>query len=244
MLQKKAPEQLYDFSKEKAYFEEVDSFELLEESPSPNKFTWKMGPDYECIEHDLSAILGRWRRSKLFSGRGTVWPFSKIMETIPTPSGCTTSVGSFNHGVAYSLSQIRENSTSEFSECKSYSATQKSTKEPHSEVASNFSLDQRGISSRSINKNLIEDLSADSVLSSLSALSIKQEATTSDKCEGALPFSMKSSSKVVEVGGLENLRALTRKSCDGESVTAFEQLLMVCKQSCPVKLSEVFLNYW
>lgn len=241
--QKKALEKLYDFSKEKTYFEEVDAFELLEESPSPNKFTWKMGTNYECIEHDLTAILDRWRRSKLFSGRCTAWPLSKIMETIPAPSGYTTSVGSFNHGVAYSLSQIRESSSFELSECKSYSATQKSTKGHSSEVASNFSFDPRGISSSSVTKNLIEDLSADSVLSSLSALSIKQEATTSDKCEDAIAFSENKACKVIEVGNMKDLGVLPRESCDGESLSAFEQLLMVCKQSCPIKLSEVFWKY-
>ncbi|KAL0904410.1 hypothetical protein M5K25_026514 [Dendrobium thyrsiflorum] len=243
LKQKKAPEQLYDFSKEKAYFEEVDAFELLEESPSPNRFTWKMGTDYECIEHDLSAILGRWRRSKLFLGRCMAWPLSKIMETIPAPSGYTTSVGSFNHGVAYSLSQIRETSSFELSESKSNSATQKSTREPHSEVASNFSFDPRGVSSRSVNKSLIGDLRADSVLSSFSALSIKQKATTTDKCEGEIALSENKACKVVEAGGMKNLVTLPRESCDGESLAAFEQLLMVCKQSSPIKLSEVFLNY-
>ncbi|KAI0488471.1 hypothetical protein KFK09_028304 [Dendrobium nobile] len=238
LKQKKAPEQLYDFSKEKAYFEEVDAFELLEESPSPNRFTWKMGTDYECIEHDLSAILGRWRRSKLFLGRCMAWPLSKIMETIPAPSGYTTSVGSFNHGVAYSLSQIRETSSFELSESKSNSATRKSTREPHSEVASNFSFDLSGVSSRSVNKSLIGDLSADSVLSSFSALSIKQEATTTDKCEGEIVLSENKAYKVVDVGGMKNLVTLPRESCDGESLAAFEQLLMVCKQSSPIKLSE------
>ncbi|XP_020674359.1 serine/threonine-protein kinase haspin homolog [Dendrobium catenatum] len=243
LKQKKAPEQLYDFSKEKAYFEEVDAFELLEESPSPNRFIWKMGTDYECIEHDLSAILGRWRRSKLFLGRCMAWPLSKIMETIPAPSGYTTSVGSFNHGVAYSLSQIRETSSFELSESKSNSATQKSTREPHSEVASNFSCDLSGVSSRSVNKSLIGDLSAESVLSSFSALTIKQEATTTDKCEGEIALSENKAYKVVDVGGMKNLVTLPRESCDGESLAAFEQLLMVCKQSSPIKLSEVFLNY-
>ncbi|KAK8949369.1 hypothetical protein KSP39_PZI005624 [Platanthera zijinensis] len=62
---KKVLEKLYDFSKKKAYFEEVDVYEL-EESPTPNKFIWKIDPDYEFPEHDLAAILARRRRSKLF----------------------------------------------------------------------------------------------------------------------------------------------------------------------------------
>ncbi|XP_020596846.1 serine/threonine-protein kinase haspin homolog isoform X1 [Phalaenopsis equestris] len=241
--QKKASEQLYDFSKEKAYFEEVDAFELLEESPSPNKFTWKMGADYNCMEQDLTAIVGRWRRSKLFSGQCTAWPLSKIMETIPAPSSYTTTDGSVKHGVVRSLSQIRENSTFEVSECKSYSATKKSTKEFLSEVASNFSIVPRGISLGSANKKLIEDLRADSVLSSLSALSIKQEGIINDECEGAMAFSKNKTCKMVKAGGMNDSGALPGESCGGESLTAFEQLLMVCKQSCPIKLSEVFLDY-
>ncbi|KAK8940187.1 hypothetical protein KSP40_PGU022382 [Platanthera guangdongensis] len=242
--QKKVPEKLYDFSKEKAYFEEVDAFELLEESPTPNKFSWKIDKDYEFPEHDLAAILARWRRSKLFSERCSGWPLSKIMETIPLPSGRTSSVGSFNCGIACSLSQIRETTAFELSKFNSNGSLKKPTDEPpHSEVASNFAFEERGIFSGNVSKNLIGDFSAGSVLSTFSALRIRDGVASSDKCEGAV-LAERYEDEVGEFGGMNDIDGLSPWSCEEESLTAFEQLLMVCRQKAPVNLSEIFLKYW
>lgn len=50
-----------DLRKEKEYFEEVDAFELLEETPSASKgTTWVTGGQQQAVPHNLTAILARW----------------------------------------------------------------------------------------------------------------------------------------------------------------------------------------
>jgi len=82
-----------DLRKEKAYFEEVDAFELIEESPSPKNFgTWTRGIEQNIIVHDLSAILERWKISKI-ARCATSGPLFDIMETPLVPSvlsNCST----------------------------------------------------------------------------------------------------------------------------------------------------------
>uniref|UniRef100_A0A7N1A4W0 Uncharacterized protein n=1 Tax=Kalanchoe fedtschenkoi TaxID=63787 RepID=A0A7N1A4W0_KALFE len=85
-----------NFDKEKAYFEEVDSCELLEESPSPKNFgTWTMGgkcddmpiPYFSTIL-EKSSLLEKWLRyKKLSSGYGQSGPLSQIAEYQPTTAG-------------------------------------------------------------------------------------------------------------------------------------------------------------
>ncbi|XP_042006151.1 serine/threonine-protein kinase haspin homolog [Salvia splendens] len=73
-----------NYDKEQAYFQEVDDFELLEESPSPKKpSTWTMGTQVqEVVISHLSSVLRKWLISKklnqtyAFSGS-----LSKIFET-------------------------------------------------------------------------------------------------------------------------------------------------------------------
>ncbi|PKA65668.1 hypothetical protein AXF42_Ash013082 [Apostasia shenzhenica] len=232
--QNEVHELLHDFSKEKAYFEEVDAFELLEESPSPARFTWKMGADNECVDHDLAAILERWKKSKLVSGCSTTLPLSMIMETIPFYSGTTTS-----NEVSRPLSQIREKMISDQNSCSSQESTLKPS-EQHllSEGASNFAFSQRNLCSRTVNKNLIGDFSADSVFSSFSALRIKDVVNV--ECEDAVIFSGSSTFKEAEVG---ISTSSLPKSSNEESQSAFGQLLMVCRQKAPMKLFEVFSKY-
>ncbi|CAH1444086.1 unnamed protein product [Lactuca virosa] len=56
---KGAPPQ--NFDKERAYFEEVDAFELLEESPSPQCKTWVMGnKNYIPQSSHISSVLKKW----------------------------------------------------------------------------------------------------------------------------------------------------------------------------------------
>ncbi|KAL2511778.1 Protein kinase superfamily protein [Abeliophyllum distichum] len=73
-----------NFDKERAYFQEVDSFELLEESPSPKKSgTWTVGvqADNVVIPH-LSSVLQKWLvYKKLNRSYGFPGSLSKILET-------------------------------------------------------------------------------------------------------------------------------------------------------------------
>ncbi|KAM7470110.1 hypothetical protein LguiA_008293 [Lonicera macranthoides] len=73
-----------NFDKERAYFEEVDSFELLEESPSPKKSTtWVMGIQSEkIVVSHLSSVLEKWLITrKQNRGCGPSISLSKILET-------------------------------------------------------------------------------------------------------------------------------------------------------------------
>ncbi|CAA0810936.1 Protein kinase superfamily protein [Striga hermonthica] len=73
-----------NYDKERAYFQEVDAFELLEESPSPKKpGTWTMGNqvDNVVIPH-LSSVLHKWLISrKLNHAYSFPGSLSKILET-------------------------------------------------------------------------------------------------------------------------------------------------------------------
>ncbi|KAL0364890.1 UNVERIFIED_CONTAM: Serine/threonine-protein kinase haspin [Sesamum angustifolium] len=73
-----------NYDTERAYFQEVDAFELLEESPSPKKpGTWAMGAqvDNAVIPH-LSSVLQKWLISKKLN-RKYAFPgsLSRILET-------------------------------------------------------------------------------------------------------------------------------------------------------------------
>ncbi|XP_078443477.1 protein kinase superfamily protein isoform X2 [Wolffia australiana] len=84
-----------DFRKEKAYFEEVDAFELAEESPSPKQLgTWAMGVQKDQNNYfglDLPAVLERWKISKLATNCRRSGHLFKIMETPLPPSVSTCS---------------------------------------------------------------------------------------------------------------------------------------------------------
>nr|XP_027114938.1 serine/threonine-protein kinase haspin homolog isoform X2 [Coffea arabica] len=80
------------FDKEIAYFKEVDSFELLEESPSPKRSgTWLMGvqTDKVAIPH-LSSVLRKWLIAQK-QGCGPPLSLTKILQT---PAVCKESVSS------------------------------------------------------------------------------------------------------------------------------------------------------
>ncbi|KAA8536695.1 hypothetical protein F0562_029173 [Nyssa sinensis] len=82
-----------NYEKERAYFQEVDSFELLEESPSPKKSgTWAMGVQYDnvSIPH-LSKVLEKWLISKkLHHSCGPSGSLTKILETTVMPMESTS----------------------------------------------------------------------------------------------------------------------------------------------------------
>ncbi|RVW77373.1 Serine/threonine-protein kinase haspin-like [Vitis vinifera] len=76
------------FEQERAYFQEVDAYELLEESPSPKRFgTWAMGvqSDDIVLPH-LSSVLNKWLiAKKLNYSYGPSGSLSKILETPAMP---------------------------------------------------------------------------------------------------------------------------------------------------------------
>ncbi|KAK7284456.1 hypothetical protein RJT34_19202 [Clitoria ternatea] len=70
------------FDKERLYFEEVDAFDLLEESPSPKKVTWEIGKTEEGPLPALSSRLEKWLHSrKLNPICDPSSTLSKILET-------------------------------------------------------------------------------------------------------------------------------------------------------------------
>ncbi|KAL1225502.1 putative serinePthreonine-protein kinase haspin [Cardamine amara subsp. amara] len=71
-----------DFQEEKEYFRDVDAFELLEESPSPNKSsTWTMGEQVVSEMPHLSTRFEKWLISKKFNrASGPSSTLSKIFE--------------------------------------------------------------------------------------------------------------------------------------------------------------------
>lgn len=74
-----------NFDKEIAYFKEVDSFELLEESPSPKKpSTWIMGvPTENVVLPHLSSVLQKWLIAQK-RGCGPPPSLARILETPAT----------------------------------------------------------------------------------------------------------------------------------------------------------------
>ncbi|KAJ4954743.1 hypothetical protein NE237_011526 [Protea cynaroides] len=77
-----------DYGNERAYFKEVDSFELLEESPSPKNFgTWSMGiQSDQIILPDVSSRLRKWLISRQpTQSCGPSSSLAKILETPGVP---------------------------------------------------------------------------------------------------------------------------------------------------------------
>ncbi|CAL5084291.1 unnamed protein product [Urochloa decumbens] len=178
---KKTPSGPPDMKKEKAYFEEVDAFELMEESPSPKTFhSWTIGNE---VDHDLPAILERWKISKL-ARRASSEPLFDIMETPIIPSVLS------NNSTASSLFRT-----------------------PEGDTGSGRHTTGRAIPLGYTDVSLKSTTKETNIVSSLGKLNIKEEPV-----EDSIPWT-------------------------GEALTAFEQLLMVCKQSVPVTLAEVFSTY-
>ncbi|KAI8531779.1 hypothetical protein RHMOL_Rhmol11G0162200 [Rhododendron molle] len=102
------PAQPPNYERERAYFQEVDSFELLEESPSPKKSgTWAMGvqSDDVAIPH-MSTALRKWLISKkLNRSCGPSASLSKILQTpaLPGQSICRNGSSSSCSKISSSL---------------------------------------------------------------------------------------------------------------------------------------------
>lgn len=165
--------------KEKAYFEEVDAFELMEESPSPKTFgSWNREMEQNHIMHDLPAILERWKISKIARCASSE-PLFDIMETPLIPSVVS------NNSTSSSLFRTPERSGTHI-------------------TGRVIPLGYTDISLSSTAKET-------NIFTSFGKLNIKEEPA----------------------------EATIR-----EALTAFEQLLIVCRQSEPVTLAEVFSAYW
>lgn len=124
---KGVPPQNYD--RECAYFQEVDAFELLEESPSPQKKTWVMGTKNSVVASHISTVLKKWLLTQKLnrscepsaslsriletpglsrdSIHGGVLEFPSLKTCLETNSGATTGVKS-NHS-KYNSSLIGDN---------------------------------------------------------------------------------------------------------------------------------------
>ncbi|XP_072997312.1 serine/threonine-protein kinase haspin homolog [Typha latifolia] len=215
---KKAAAEPLDFRKEKAYFQEVDAFELLEESPSPKNFsTWTMGTKQDSIMHDLPLILERWKILKLASGCGLLQPMFKIMETPLIPSADSGSNACDNFVEKTPEQDVR------------------------SRICSTHISYQMSITSRAADSSLSGASNENFVVTSLDALRIKDDIITGDNIEGVEVL------KQADIGeGLEGeieKGPVSLPSLSGECLSAFIQLLMVCRQSAPVSLAEVFSIY-
>ncbi|XP_021734534.1 serine/threonine-protein kinase haspin homolog [Chenopodium quinoa] len=76
--------QASNFEKERAYFQEVDADELLEESPSPKKVAWVMGIQPDNIRvPPLCSRLEKWLHAK----KQHVIPSSTLSTILRTPDG-------------------------------------------------------------------------------------------------------------------------------------------------------------
>lgn len=213
MLQRKTGHRPPDFHKEKAYFEEVDSFELMEESPSPKNFgTWATGTQNAHVVHDLSSILERWMISKrLTCGCMPSGSLAKIWETP------ILSTGSTNIDVSDSSSEKTPERTSKISFKSIHLSSiheKQSERHTHSQESN--------------------------IINVLKKIHIDGAGSVRDIHEGT---------EVLAEGDVdcENLgiNKLSLASSLGEDYRdAFAKLLMVCGQSVPSRLSEVFSQYW
>ncbi|KNA15360.1 hypothetical protein SOVF_098700 [Spinacia oleracea] len=89
-----------NFEKERAYFQEVDADELLEESPSPKKSAWVMGIQPENIGvPPLCTRLEKWLHAK----RQHVIPSSTLSTILRTPDEALEPIPYNNDGFESSL---------------------------------------------------------------------------------------------------------------------------------------------
>ncbi|RWR76366.1 serine/threonine-protein kinase haspin isoform X1 [Cinnamomum micranthum f. kanehirae] len=201
-----------DFHKEKAYFEEIDSFELMEESPSPkNLGTWAVGTQNAHVVHDLSSILERWMISKrLTCGHMPSGLLAKIWETP------ILSTGSTNIDVSDSSSEKTPEKTSKISFKSIYLSS------IHEKQTERHTLSQES-----------------DIINVLNKIHIDGAGSVRDSHEGT---------EVLAEGDIDfedlGIKKLSLTSSLGEDYRdAFAKLLMVCGQSVPSRLSEVFSQY-
>ncbi|CAL9125260.1 unnamed protein product, partial [Musa textilis] len=199
-----------DFTKEKNYFQEVDSFELLEESPSPRNFgTWAMGTKHDVIVHDLPAILERWRITKLASRHGSQQLF-KIMETPLVPSVHSSCSASDDLAAKTPERVLR-------------------TKAPLNVTS---------------HKKFLTPQVDNSIVTSFDALHIDEEEDANIMSEDVETSREGLDSNKPEEAAQMDPSISQRASLTAEYLSTFDQLMMVCRQSSPISLGEVFSRYW
>ncbi|KAL5197410.1 hypothetical protein ABZP36_000922 [Zizania latifolia] len=144
--------------------------------------------EQNCIVHDLSAILERWKISK-FARFASSKPLFDIMETplVPSVHSCCTSSNNILHS---------------------------SYRTPEKDRVSGTHPKRRTIPSGFTDNSLKNIVSEASIVTSFSELNINEEPN-----DTSIP------------------------SSSGEAMTAFSQLLLVCRQSAPVTLAEAFSTY-
>ena len=175
-----------------------------------------MGSKHDYVIHDLPTILERWRISKLdYSCRSSQRLFN-IMETPLVP---------------YAHSSSGDSSSS----------IEKTPERASRLRLLHFSSYQRSITSKPRNHNSAGNLNESCILSSFDSLHIMDEDDTFEVAEAWREDDV---SKVVDGAIKKEPTGLCPKSFSGECFSAFTQLLMVCRQSAPVRLSEVFSAYW
>ncbi|URD79776.1 serine threonine-protein kinase [Musa troglodytarum] len=207
--EKKTGQNPPDFTKEKNYFQEVDSFELLEESPSPRNFgTWAMGTKHDVIVHDLPAILERWRITKLASRHGSQQLF-KIMETPLVPSVHSSCSASDDLAAKTPERVLR-------------------TKAPLNVTS---------------HKKILTPQVDNSIVTSFDALHIDEEEDANIMSEDVETSREGLDSNKPEEAAQMDPSISQRASLTAEYLSTFDQLMMVCRQSSPISLGEVFSRY-
>ncbi|WOL10231.1 serine/threonine-protein kinase [Canna indica] len=206
-----------DFTKERNYFLEVDSFDLLEESPSPKNYgTWAMGAEHENVVHDLPAILERWRILKLASTRVSSQQLFNIMETplVPSVHSCCQSNNLTEKTPERNL----------WSKLSLTSYKQNLTQKPAGKSSSRYSVD-------------------DSIVTSFNLLNIEEEEVTNTTSEDVEALQENHvSSELVKATQMDPSTSKLA-SLSGEYLRAFDQLLMICRQSSTITLGDAFSKY-
>ncbi|KAM3219345.1 serine/threonine-protein kinase haspin [Capsicum annuum] len=87
-----------NYDKEQAYFQEVDDFELMVESPSPNKYcTWTVGIQTDdVVISRLSSVLQKWLISKKLNN--SYAPPASLSKILETPASRKQSASRFIYG--------------------------------------------------------------------------------------------------------------------------------------------------
>ncbi|KAK1317507.1 hypothetical protein QJS10_CPA05g00103 [Acorus calamus] len=283
--QKKTRQDPPDFSKEMAYFKEVDSYELLEESPSPKKYsTWATGTENDPIViPDLASILERWLISRKLTyscgpSRGLL---PRIAETpvMPLQPMCIPEERTLRHTSAATASSKfvadrRPPVPIELVDIDSPVRRVSSTFVADSRPPVHIVLEDVDSSIEGASSNIVADRRASVPIGlvnidSSGEMTTKQALHTSKIASDFFPVENNFSSHdfihkldgiSVEKSSENHVRVKVENDVDeslgqaikklsltssstGDHRSAFEELLLVCNQSCPSSMSEVFSQY-
>ncbi|KAK1293235.1 hypothetical protein QJS10_CPB17g00885 [Acorus calamus] len=236
-----------DFSKEMAYFKEVDSYELLEESPSPKKYsTWATGTENDPIViPDLASILERWLISRKLTyscgpSRGLL---PRIAETpvMPLQPMCIPEERTLRHTSAATASSkfVADRRTPvpiELVDIDSPVRRVSSTFVADSRPPVHIVLEDVDSPSEGASSNIVADRRASVPIGSVNIDSSVEKSSENHvrvKVENDVDESLEQA--------IKKLSLTSSSTCDHRS--AFEELLLVCNQSCPSSMSEVFSQY-